>query len=140
MNETKLSQLRGKLNQTQDQIQQLLEEFRGRLPLLPASLYSLKRRCGKQNCRCAQGQLHATTVLSYRGQHGKQTITPPAEQIGQLKKITDEYQRYRQARARLVRLQRQLLDAVDRIQDLRVQDGERDLDKIRSAASRSSRR
>lgn len=136
----KLSQLRNQLNLAQDGIQQLLDDFRGRLPMLPASLYSLKRRCGKPNCRCAQGQLHATTVLSYRGQQAKQTITPPADQVEQLKKVTDEYRRFRKARARLVRLQRQMLDIVDQIQDLRVQQAERDLEKIRSASSRSSRR
>jgi hypothetical protein len=136
----KLSQLRSKLNSTQRQIQELLAEFQGRSPLLPASLYQLKRRCGKQNCRCNQGQLHATTVLSYRGKQNKQTITPPTDQIPKLKTVTDEYRRVRQARARLVKLQQQLIDMVDQMQELRVQQGERELDKIRSASARSTRR
>jgi hypothetical protein len=135
-----LSQLRSKLNQTQQQVQTLLEDLQGRSPLLPASLYQLQRKCGKPNCRCTKGQLHQTTVLSYRGQQKKQTITPPQEQIESLKKVTDEYRRVRKARAQLVRLQRQLLDIVDQMQAVRVAQGERDLEKSRSASSRSTRR
>ena len=135
----KLSQLRSKLQRTHQEIEQLLDGFHGRLPLLPASLYTLQRRCGKESCRCARGQLHATTVLSYRGGEKPQTITPSAEHMEDLKQITDEYRRVRKARARLVRLQGQLLAIVDQMQELRVAQGERELDKIRSAASRSRR-
>jgi hypothetical protein len=135
----KLSQLRSKLQRTQQEIGQLLDEFYGRLPLLPASLYTLQRRCGKKSCRCARGQLHATTVLSYRGGEKPQTITPPAERIEDLKQLTDEYRRVRKARARLVRLQGQLLAIVDQMQELRVAQGEPELKRIRSAASRLRR-
>jgi hypothetical protein len=61
------------------------------------------------------------------------------EHIEDLKQITDEYRRVRKARARLVRLQGQLLAIVDQMQELRVAQGERELDKIRSTASRSRR-
>jgi hypothetical protein len=131
----KLSSLRTKLNHTHTQIQQLLPDFQARQPLLPGSLYTLKRRCGKPNCRCAKGELHASTVLSYRGEQKPQTVTPPAGQIDALKKMTDEYRRFRKARAQLVQLQRQLLDLVDQIQAQRVQQGERDFRKTRSASS-----
>lgn len=135
----RLSQLRRKLQRTQEQIHQLLEQFQGRSPLLPASLYTMKRRCGKEGCRCARGQLHATTVLSYRGGEKPQTITPPADRIETFQAMTDDYRRVRQARARLVRLQQQLLHIVDQIQALRVQQGERELNRMRSTSSRSRR-
>lgn len=131
----KLSQLRKRFQQTQQQIEELLPLFPARLPLLPASLYQLKRRCGKPNCRCARGLLHPSTVLSYRGPDKKQTITPPPGQIEKLKQVTDEYRRLRKARARLVRLQQELLDTIDEMTALRVQQGERDLERIRSASS-----
>ena len=94
----RLSQLRSKLQRTEEEIRQLLQQFQGRSPLLPASLYTMKRRCGKEGCRCARGQLHATTVLSYRGGEKPQTITPPADRLETFKAITDEYRRVRQAR------------------------------------------
>ena len=133
----RLSQLRSKLQRTEEEIRQLLQQFQGRSPLLPASLYTMKRRCGKEGCRCARGQLHATTVLSYRGGEKPQTITPDADRIETFQAITDEYRRVRQARARLVRLQKELLCIVDQMQELRVQQGERELKRMRSASSRS---
>jgi len=137
---SKLSSLRAKINHAQEQIERLLEDFQGRTPLLPGSVYSLRRRCGKENCRCARGQLHATTVLSYRGGPKPQTVTPSAEQVESLRKMTDAYRRFRKARARLVRLQRQMLELVDQLQGQRVQQGEREFQKLRAASSRSRSR
>jgi hypothetical protein len=135
----RLSQLRSKLQHTEEEIRQLLQQFQGRSPLLAASLYTMKRHCGKKGCRCARGQLHATTVLSYRGGEKPQTITPPADRVETFKTITDDYRRVRQARVRLVQLQQQLLHIVDQMQELRVQLGERELNRMRSASSRSRR-
>ena len=72
-----LSTLRSQVLAVAPQIQELLETFLAREPLLPGSLYTLRRRCGKPTCHCAQGELHASTVLSYRGQGRPQNITPP---------------------------------------------------------------
>ena len=120
-----LSSCRAQLRTTQQQIQDLLEVFLGREPLLPASLYTLRRRCGKPNCHCAHGQLHATTVLSLRGHHRPQTITPPAEHLEEVRQLTLAYRRFRQARTHLLRLQRHMLTLIDRLEAARRQQGQR---------------
>jgi hypothetical protein len=135
-----LSSLRLQLLALREQIESLLGSFFGREPLLPGSVYTLRRRCGKPNCRCAHGELHASTVLSYRGQGRPQNITPPAEQWDEVRKLTDEYRRFRQARTQLVRLQRQMLKLIDRIETARVAHGERRFQQIRSPGSRSRSR
>ena len=33
-------------------------------PMVPGSLYLLRRKCGKPNCRCATGELHTRWVLT----------------------------------------------------------------------------
>ena len=38
---------------------------RDRPRVLPGSLITLRRRCGKPNCRCATGAPHETPALSY---------------------------------------------------------------------------
>jgi hypothetical protein len=119
-----LSSLRSRLLEAQQQLPQLLEDCLGREPLLPGSLYTLRRKCGKRNCRCTRGQLHETTVLSYRGQGRPRNITPPSQQLGLLRTMTHDYRRCRQARAKLVRWQRQLLTLVDALEAARVQQGE----------------
>ncbi len=134
-----LSALRAQLTQAQQQLPELLEDCFGREPLLPGSLYTLRRKCGKPNCRCARGELHESTVLSYRGQGRPQNISPPPEQIESLRKMTDDYRRVRQARAKLVRWQRQLLALVDALEAARVLGGQAEFQKGRSPAVRKFR-
>lgn len=139
-----LSSLRSQLLAVQHQLPQLLEECLGRAPLLPGSLYTLRRKCGKPNCRCNRGELHESTVLSYRGQGRPRNISPPPGQLDSLRTMTLGYRRCRQARAQLVRWQRQLLELVDALEATRVQQGEAEFHKLRASSpvqkSRSSRR
>jgi hypothetical protein len=135
-----LSSLRSQLLAVPTQLQELLETFLAREPLLPGSLYTLRRRCGKPNCHCARGELHASTVLSYRGQGRPQNITPPAEKLAEVRKLTDAYRQFRQARTQLLRLQKQLLTLLDRLEAARVQEGERRFQQLRSPPSRTRSR
>ena len=135
-----LSSLRSQLHARQQQLLTLLESFLGREPFLPGSLYTLRRRCGKPNCHCAQGELHASTVLSYRGQGRPQNITPLPEQLADVRQLTDAYRRFRQARTQLLHLQRQLLTLIDHIEAARVLQGERQFQKLRLPTSRTRSR
>jgi Family of unknown function (DUF6788) len=138
-----LSSLRSQLLDVQHQLAHLLEECLAREPLLPGSLYTLRRKCGKPNCRCSRGELHESTVLSYRGQGRPRNISPPPAQIDSLRTLTHDYRRCRQARAKIVRWQRQLLTLVDALEAARVQQGEAEFRKLRESPSvkksRSSR-
>jgi hypothetical protein len=139
-----LSSLRSQLVAAQSQLPQLLEKWLAREPLLPGSLYTLRRKCGKPNCHCTRGELHQSTVLSYRGQGRPRNISPQLEQLESLRSMTHDYRRCRQARAQLVRWQRQLLALVDALEAARVQHGEAEFRKLRvsptAKKSRSSRR
>lgn len=134
----RLSSLRSQLTQAQQQLPGLLKDCFARSPLLPGSLYTLRRKCGKLNCRCARGQLHESTALSYRGQARPRNLSPSPEQIDMLRQMTDDYRRVRQSRAKLVRWQRQLLKLLDALEDARVQQGEAEFQKGRSPALRKS--
>jgi len=139
-----LSSLRSQLLDAQLQLPQLLEECLGREPLLPGSIYTLRRKCGKPNCRCSRGELHESTVLSYRGQGRPRNISPPPGQLDSLRTMTHDYRRCRQARAKFVRWQRQLLKLVDALEAVRVQQGEAEFRRLRESRSvkqsRSSKR
>ena len=138
-----LSSLRSQLRQAQQLLSGLLEACFAREPLLPASLYTLRRKCGKPSCRCRRGELHESTVLSYRGQGKPRNLATSPEHLPALRDMTDQYRRCRQARAQLVRWQRRLLDIVDALQAARVQLGEAKFHKhyaARVRQARSSRR
>jgi hypothetical protein len=130
-----LSSLRSRLLDLQHQLPQLLEECLAREPLLPGSLYTLRRKCGKPNCHCSRGELHESTVLSYRGQGRPRNISPPPGQLDSLRTMTHHYRRCRQARAKLVRWQRQLLKLFDALEAARVQQGEAEFRKLRESRS-----
>ena len=134
-----LSSLRSQLRAAGQQLQDQLEPFFGRQPLLAGSLYTLRRRCGKPTCRCADGELHASTVLSYRGQGRPQSITPPPEHLPAVQNLTEEYRRFRQARTGLLRLHRQMLTLIDRIEAARIDQGERQFGRLRSLAGTHGR-
>lgn len=132
-----LSSLRSQLRETQQQLLALLDAFLAREPLLPGALYTLRRKCGKANCRCTRGELHESTVLAYRGQGRSQNVSPTPEQIEPLWKLTEPYRQTRQARTQLARLQRQLLTLVDQLEAARVQEGEAVYRKLRDPKSRA---
>lgn len=121
---SRLSALRSQLALAQQELQRLLECGFEREPLLPGSLYTLRRKCGKSNCRCTRGELHESTVLSYRGQGPSRNISPAPEQIDALRRMTDDYRRVRQARAQFVRWQRKVLALLDAMEAARVALGE----------------
>jgi len=86
--------------------------------LLKGSVYELKSRCGKPSCHCAspQGLLHSTFVLSWSqsGRTRLRSLRP--QERPRLRRAAEDYRRFRQARARLVKLHGQVLHAVDRLE------------------------
>ncbi len=58
-----------------------------------------RRRCGKANCRCADGvALHETTVLSYSEGGRTRLVMLPADRVSAVRAAVE---RYRAARSRL---------------------------------------
>ncbi len=88
-------------------------------PMVQGSFYLLRRRCGKPNCRCAQGQLHASWVITRSEQGQDRLYSVPAEQRARLRALTAEYRRYQRARARLVKQHLQMLHLVDTLAEKR---------------------
>jgi hypothetical protein len=69
-----------------------------RLPrLVRGSVVTHRRRCGKPNCRCADGEaLHETTVLSYSEGGRTRLLTLPADQVAAVRAATERYRARRQ--------------------------------------------
>jgi hypothetical protein len=90
-------------------------------PMVPGSLYLLRRKCGKPNCRCARGKLHASWVLT-RSESGQSRLySVPKDQRGRLRPLTQEYRRWQLARAQLVKQSAAILEAIDQLAEGRLQ-------------------
>jgi hypothetical protein len=89
-------------------------------PMVQGSFYLLRRKCGKPNCRCATGQLHASWVLS-RSEQGKDRLySVPKAVRADLRRWAAEYRRYQRARALFVKRHGEILALADQIAEKRL--------------------
>lgn len=61
--------------------------------VLPGSLITLRRRCGKPSCRCATGAPHETPALSYSVGGRTKMLTLSAEEVPAVAKAVSRYRK-----------------------------------------------
>lgn len=117
MKNSKLSKLRQNVNRLNKEATLLHVVFLSATELLPGSVYSLKRKCGKETCACSDGRaLHKSIVLSTK-ENGKTKIRMlKPNEIEVARRLTLESKRVRVARARLVQVQKKLFETLDLIE------------------------
>ncbi len=115
----KLSGLRTILLELLERLRLTVEVALARTPLVKGNVYEIARRCGTPNCRCTRGRLHRNMVLTWseQGRHHMRSI-PPA-QLAELRRKSNEYLRFRRARAEVSVLCKKILQVLDHIQELR---------------------
>jgi hypothetical protein len=119
MSET-ASRLRQKLWQVYRAAARTLRILQVDLPMVQGSLYLLRRKCGKPNCRCARGERHASWVLT-RSESGRSRLYPVrAEQLATLRPLAREYRRWQLARARLVKQCAQMVALIDELAECQL--------------------
>lgn len=107
-------------------LQTLLDDYRRQIDtLLPlrqlvkGSVYDLRTRCGKPSCHCAsdQGPPHTSTVISWSEQGKTRLRTLPPGELSHFRQLAENYRRFRQARAALVKLHQRIVDHIDRLEN-----------------------
>jgi len=120
MSET-ASRLRQKLWQVYRAVTRTLRLLQAEAPMVQGSLYLLRRKCGKPNCRCTRGELHASWVLT-RSESGRSRLYPVRpEHLATLRPLAREYQRWQLARARLVKQCAEMVALIDELAEGRLQ-------------------
>ena len=112
------SRLRQTLQTLLDDYQRQLDTLLPLRQLVKGSVYDLHARCGKPSCHCAsdQGPLHTSTVISW-SEHGKTRLrTLPPGELAHFRQLTENYRRFRQARAALVKLHQRVVAHIDRLE------------------------
>jgi hypothetical protein len=112
------SRLRLALKSLLAEHQRQLDELLPLRQIVKGSVYELHTRCGKPSCHCAsdQGPLHPSRVLSW-SDHGRTRLrTLPAGERARFQQLTENYRRFRQARAALVKLHRRMLATIDQLE------------------------
>jgi len=114
-----LSQLRQALRRLLQELEHSLEVAFGRSSLVKGNVYEMARKCGKPNCVCTRGQLHRSMVLSWSERGRPRLFSIPPERVGELKEKSEEYLRFRRARARVTEMGRKIVAVLDQIENLR---------------------
>ena len=114
-----LSRLRSALQRHLTELQRILKVVFGRSSLVKGNVYELARKCGKPNCVCTRGQLHRSMVLTWSEGGKSRLLSIRSERVSEVKKKSEEYLRFRRARARVTEIHREILAVMDRIEKLR---------------------
>lgn len=110
------SQLRKRLQKSQREIGDLLRVLKQRPPLIRGSVYALRRQCGKSGCRCQEGHLHESWVLSVPEKGRKRLRVVPKGKRMTWAQMSERYRRFRHTRARLVKLFSEIIKLVDELE------------------------
>ena len=115
----RLSRLRKSLTEMVSEYRRLVQVLTHHQPMVKGSVYQMQRKCGKSNCRCAEGLAHSSMMLSWSEDGRTRLLSVPEKRLDELRRQTEQYQRFRKARARLVQLHKSMLEVVNRIEEAR---------------------
>ena len=118
----RLSRIRQSLHELAKEIEQLVPVFAERDLLVKGTVYAQRRKCGKPTCHCATGKPHTSMILS-RSEDGRtklMTIRPG--HLKDLQLLTERYQRFRRARARLGQIYKTMLSLADKLEKARLRE------------------
>ncbi len=83
---------------------------------LGGSVYELRTKCGKPNCRCQRGELHRRWVRGESRQGRKRLRVIPREEEQRWRRWAESYREFRRRRAEVVKRVRQILEALDAVE------------------------
>ena len=113
------SRMRQSLRELATEIQQIVSVFAERDALIKGTVYEQRRKCGKATCRCASGELHSSMVLSRSEEGRTKLMVVPSGHLKDLQLLTERYQRFRRARARLGQIYRTMTSLIDKLEESR---------------------
>lgn len=115
----KFSRLRQSLGHLSYQIRDLIRPFFSDKPVIKGSVYELKRKCGKPGCKCTEGQLHSSMVLSSSEKGRTRLRIIPRGSLLEVKSKVQRYQALRRSRSQLVQTFRKMLQVLDEMEEIR---------------------
>jgi len=114
-----LSHIRQSLSALAEEIQRLVTVFNDRRPMIKGTVYEQRRKCGKPNCSCASGEPHGSMMLSRSEQGRTKLMAIPSGFLKDYQVLTERYQRFRRARARLGQIYKTMIALIDQLEESR---------------------
>jgi intergrase/recombinase len=101
------------LNQQQQQLKSKIKQL---LDLLIGSVVSYQMKCGKKNCKCAQGERHICFYLSLKKQGKTVNSYLPKNLVETARLMTDNHKKLKEILTELSEINLQLLRQSDKLQ------------------------
>jgi len=117
---SQISRMRQRIGQLARQRQAVERVLLGRCVLLKGTLIEVQRTCGKPGCKCARGQKHSCWQLSASVEGKTRTWNVPRGYVAKVKRLTENYRRFRRARAAWVRLNAEMLEVINEMEAART--------------------
>jgi hypothetical protein len=118
----RLSRARQSLLYLAEETVELVQTFMESPPMIKGTVYEQRRKCGKPNCACATGEPHSSMILS-RSEGGRTRLVKiPEGRLVDWKTLTERYQRFRRARARLGQIYKKMISLIDELEKARRQE------------------
>ena len=112
-----VSKLRQKVHRLDQQRRMLLQQVLRPPPMIGASLYQMRRRCGKPRCKCTRGHLHTSWYLSRR-QEGRTKLTYIGRIVPDwLAKGIHRYQQHQKILARIRKIDAEISTSLNTLRD-----------------------
>ena len=116
-----VSKLRQNIIRLDQQRRMLLQQVLRPSPMIGASLYQMRRRCGNPRCKCARGDLHASWYLSRR-QQGRTKLTYIGRIVPDwLAKRIGRYQRHQKILAWIRKIDAEISISLNKLRDEKLE-------------------
>ncbi len=115
-----ISRLRQQLREAGRQFDRQLHTLMEHGSLLRGNVYRLRRKCGKDGCRCTRGDLHESWVMHVREQGVQHMRAIPKGQLTKWRGYAERYKRFRQSQRELARLYRKVMKLADQLEAARA--------------------
>lgn len=112
----KFSRLRQALLHLSYEIREIIKPFFSDKPVIKGSVYELKRKCGKPGCKCTQGQLHSSLVVSSSEKGKTRLQIIPQGFLVEVQSKVRRYQKLRRWRRRLGEVYTKMLEVMDEME------------------------
>ena len=117
---SQISRIRQRIAQLVHERQAAEKVLLQRPPLLKGTFSEVSRTCGNPGCKCARGQKHVCRQLSASVEGKTRTWNVPLRYAAKVKRLTEDYRRFRRARAAWVRANQRMLELINELQAART--------------------
>ena len=122
MSSKKKNKVKKNIRDLEKERQQVLAELLNFKEMLRGSAATVYTKCGRENCRCKDGKGHPHTRITWTEKAKGYTRKIPKKEMPWIKKVTNNYRNFRSLRQRLKKLEADIKELQDELEDILVSD------------------